>query len=70
MRSTDDEDAGHGTGSDDTIRVEVDGLKPPGGPLDEDEPEHGVFYMPPVVAVTVGLFLAYTLFVAILIAFG
>ncbi|HWS85848.1 MAG TPA: hypothetical protein VN282_02565 [Pyrinomonadaceae bacterium] len=32
--------------------------------------EHGVFYMAPVVTVTVSLFLAYTLFVAVLIALG
>ena len=50
--------------------MEVDGLKPSGGMLDEDEPEHGVFYMPPVVSVTVSLFLAYTIFVAVLIALG
>lgn len=41
-----------------------------GGLLDGDESEHGVFYMPPVVTVTVSLFLAYTIFVAVLIAAG
>jgi hypothetical protein len=44
--------------------------EPSGGLLDGDESEHGVFYMPPVVTVTVSLFLAYTLFVAVLIAVG
>jgi hypothetical protein len=59
-----------GAGPDDAIRVGVDGLKPSGGLPDGDEPEHGVFYMPPVVSVTVSLFLAYTIFVAVLIALG
>ena len=58
----------NGAGPDDTIRVEVDGLKPPGGLLDEDG--HGVFYMPPVVSVTLSLFLTYASFVAVLIALG
>lgn len=60
----------NGAGPGDTIRVEVDDLKPSSGLLDEDEPAHGVFYMPPVVSVTVRLFLAYTIFVAVLIALG
>ena len=60
----------NGAGSDDTIRVEVEGLKPTGELLDEEEDERGVFYMPPVVTVTVSLFLAYTIFVAVLIALG
>jgi hypothetical protein len=60
----------NGAEPDDTIRVDADDLKSPGGLPDEDEPEHGMFYMPPVVSVTVSLFLAYTIFVAVLIALG
>lgn len=59
-----------GDGPNDTIRMEGKEPEPSGGLLDGDESEHGVFYMPPVVAVTVSLFLAYTLFVAVLIAVG
>ena len=49
---------------------DVEGPKPIAELLDEDEREHGVFYMLPVVTVTVSLFLAYTIFVAVLIALG
>jgi hypothetical protein len=59
----------NGTGPDDTIKVEVGDPGPSGGLPDEGD-EHGVFYMPPVVTVTVSLFPAYTLFVAFLIALG
>ena len=61
---------GDATGPDGTIRVKAEHPKPAGGPLDEEEEERGVFYMPPVVTVAVSLFLAYTLFVAVLIAVG
>ena len=57
----------NGAGPDDTIRLDLADLSTPGGPLDEEEDGHGVFYMPPVVTVSVGLFLAYTIFVAVLI---
>ena len=60
----------NGAGSDDTIRVEAENLKPTDGLPDEEEDEHGVLYMPPVVKVAVSLFLAYTIFVAVLIALG
>ena len=60
----------NGAGPDDTIRVKAGVLKPTGELLDEGEDEHGVFYMPPVVTVAVSLFLAYTIFVAVLIALG
>jgi len=56
-----------GADSDDTIRVET---KPADGLPDEEEDEHGVLYMAPVVKVAVILFLAYTIFVAVLIALG
>jgi len=59
-----------GADSDDTIRVEAENLKPADGLPDEEEDEHGVLYMPPVVKVAVSLFLAYTIFVAVLIALG
>ena len=49
---------------------DVEGPKPIAELLDKDEREHGVFYMPPVVTVTVSLFLAYTIFVAVLFALG
>jgi len=65
-----EERAPAGAGAEDTIRVEAADLKPAGGPLDEEEDGHGIFYMPPVVTVTVSLFLAYTLFVTVLIALG
>ena len=55
---------------DDTIRVDVEGLKPSGVTLYEDDCEHGVLYMPPVVTVAGSLFLVYTIFVAVLIALG
>ena len=85
MPGKDDEDAAHlappeegtpagpkgtGAGADDTIRVKAEDLKPAGGSPEEEEGERGVFYMPPVVTVTVSLFLAYTIFVAVLIALG
>jgi len=60
----------NGAAPDGTIMVEDEGPKPIAELPDEDEREHGVFYMPPVVTVTVGLFLAYTIFVAVLIALG
>jgi hypothetical protein len=56
-----------GADSDDTIRVET---KPTDRLPDEEEDEHGVLYMSPVVKVAVSLFLAYTIFVALLIALG
>ena len=56
----------NGAEPDDTIRLDVDDQSTAGGPLDEDD-GHGVFYMPPVVSVAVILFLAYTIFVAVLI---
>ena len=59
-----------GTGPDDSNRVEVGGMKPSGGLPDGDEPEHGVFHMPPAVSLTVSLFLAYPILVAVLIALG
>ena len=65
-----DRAGGNGTGPDDTARVKAEHLEPAGGLLDEEEEARGVFYMPPVVTVTVGLFLAYTLFVAVMIAAG
>ena len=60
----------NGAGPDDTIRVEAENLKPADGLPDEEEDEHGVLYMAPVVKVAVSLFLAYTIFVAVLIALG
>ena len=57
----------NGAGPDDTIRLDVDDPSTAGGPLDEGDDGHGVFYMPPVVSVAVSLFLAYTIFVAVLI---
>lgn len=59
----------NGAGPDDAIRVNAEHLKPARGPLDDEE-ERGVFYMSPVVTVTVSLFLAYTLFVTVLILVG
>lgn len=56
-----------GAVSDDTIRVET---RSAAGMPGEEEVEHGVLYMPPVVKVAVSLFLAYTIFVAVLIAVG
>ena len=60
----------NGAGPDDTLRVEAENLKPADGLPDEEEDEHGVLYMAPVVKVAVSLFLAYTIFVAVLIALG
>ena len=60
----------NGAGPDDTIRVEAENLKSAEGLPDEEEDEHGVLYMAPVVKVAVSLFLAYTIFVALQIALG
>lgn len=60
----------NGAGPDDTIRVEAENLKSAEGLPDDEEDEHGVLYMAPVVKVAVSLFLAYTIFVALLIALG
>lgn len=50
--------------------MEAENLKSAEGLPDEEEGEHGVLYMAPVVKVAVSLFLAYTLFMALLIALG
>jgi hypothetical protein len=60
----------NGARPDDTIRLEAEHLKSADGLPGEEEDEHGVLYMPPVVKVAVSLFLAYTIFVAVLIALG
>jgi hypothetical protein len=60
----------NGGGTDDTIRLNVEDQNPAGGLLDEEDGEHGRFYMQPVVAAAFGLLLVYTIFVAVLIAFG
>lgn len=60
----------NGAGPDDTIRVKAENLKSAEGLPDEEEDERGVLYMAPVVKVAVSLFLAYTIFVAFLIALG